>query len=610
MHGWKAVLVDGLTQSSKTWRCFDVLASKITSKDGTLVLFVTQANSTSSVQQVLQRAQNNAQLCDVIKPSNMTRSDATLIVNNDSRMLVDYWHSTNKNNMIAWVQAARWRDVIVVIDETEQGGERGVRNRLAFVSEVEAAARCRVRLIFVTATVANLSKSIAKIAAIAEIHEEQGDLHVVGVVRDVVFSTCVEHHFVEPHEGYVGPSYFSTALDAKGEPVWKRLELPKRQKDATTDQYQRSRDDAAFGEIAKLRPDQLELALIVTSVRVDDHKDTAPALLNRGFNVVVELNGTNEKNYCVHYKHRDDGSVCKWNMPYSLVETLASSGSLETYRNSERKVVKSGITSRSHVTLPHMLQAALFMGTSVENRIKANVSSEEFHKLEAIFGAISGMLPKSRHRPLGYPEDAPKVALVAGHLAGRGITIQNPAIDFVCTAFVLTDSNEKTQRGATNAQRFGRACGMLKDAFTQRPPVMLATGSIMRDALANEAALCEKARRLDTGELIAIRDLIPKSEWERVVKATQEKLKVQKMPIANKLNDKDTKTKQLINEYMKLSDGGTKPFTFTDIKNNPVCVAINATNNRGVHKSLIDRGIIVKQPDKSFVFTTSKSLYF
>ena len=41
-----------------------------------------------------------------------------------------------------------------------------------------------------------------------------------------------------------------------------------------------------------------------------------------------------------------------------------------------------------------------------------------------------------------------RVAIVAGNMLGRGITIQNPRIGFVCTGFVLSHTSDNGQRGA------------------------------------------------------------------------------------------------------------------------------------------------------------------
>lgn len=67
---WRAVLVDGMTQSRKTWRCFQILKNKIDIEkvDNVLVLFVTQANNSTSVEQVIQRVKINQDLNTVIPP--------------------------------------------------------------------------------------------------------------------------------------------------------------------------------------------------------------------------------------------------------------------------------------------------------------------------------------------------------------------------------------------------------------------------------------------------------------------------------------------------------------------------------------------------------------
>ena len=59
---YKAVLIDAPTQAGKTRKCFSVMQEKLklVSKDGkTLVLFITQANSTAGASQVKQRASND-----------------------------------------------------------------------------------------------------------------------------------------------------------------------------------------------------------------------------------------------------------------------------------------------------------------------------------------------------------------------------------------------------------------------------------------------------------------------------------------------------------------------------------------------------------------------
>ena len=57
---WKAMLIDASTQSGKTRKCFELLTSKLAKQIGnSLVLFVTQANSTVSAEQIIQRGSSD-----------------------------------------------------------------------------------------------------------------------------------------------------------------------------------------------------------------------------------------------------------------------------------------------------------------------------------------------------------------------------------------------------------------------------------------------------------------------------------------------------------------------------------------------------------------------
>jgi hypothetical protein len=180
------------------------------------------------------------------------------------------------------------------------------------------------------------------------------------------------------------------------------------------------------------------------------------------------------------------------------------------------------------------------MGTDIEDRIKQNISIDEYNKLDSIIMTICNF-SKSIRRPDDFP-NKPRVALIAGNLAGRGISIQNPFIDFVCTSFCFTDTRDILQCGATNAQRFGRACGMLKDIYLKSKifPIIIATEGIMQDSIANEIVLKEKAEKIKNGSLISLKDLISKQEWDNIIKKTKEDIKIAKQDrLAKKIDNSD-----------------------------------------------------------------------
>ncbi len=490
---WKAILVSAPTQSRKTKKCFELLHQKICEiKGNVLVLFVTQANSLASAQQIIQRAITNHDILNIIPKSNIIKSKDVLQndhINSGNYMVVDFWNSRNIDNMLTFVEIykSNWKTIVIVIDEAEQGGTQGVKDRLTFIQEVEKIFT-EIRVVFVTATVPNLSKSILQLAAM--------ETHNKGLLGEIINHAVVEHHFAEPHESYVGASWFK---EAKG--VWQKLTFPKKTSDMSNDFYAELKERQCLTMLRELPESARELTLIVTSTRREDHKRFVYALPSTGYNVMVELNGKNIRNYHVHFI-TESGSIVEWDIPYASLDKKADKGDLKT-----------AIHQKEDYTMSHVLQAALFMNTSAERRIREFATSEEFMKLKTLSHALM------KSRPSNYPKN-PRVALIAGHLAGRGITIQNPMIDFTCTSFCFTDSRDVVQRGAMNAQRFGRACGLLGEVFARstRLPILIATENILKDAIANEMAVKEKAADTPNGSLISLKYFITKSDWDKIMR--------------------------------------------------------------------------------------------
>lgn len=583
---WKAALVDGFTQSSKTWKCFEFLHSKIRKDNGVLVIFVTQANCTASVNQTIQRARSNSLMTHVIPTkhifkSTMTQTELQAIdFTKSNYMIVDFWHKRNKKNMTSIVKqhTMHLREVIVVIDEIEQGAKKGVFTRLEFIREIESLLLQpqHMRIVFITATVPNLSKSIAKIAT------NIPDVFNKSIVLDILYNHVIEHHFVTPHKSYVGPSWFQTALTSNGQHVWRRLSIAKKSPE--------EKANIIHQALKTLPYNAKELCLIVTSTKVDEHKKLATSLFDVGFNVVVELNSHNDRNFMVNFQASSNQEIQSWQIPYSIIATKANKGMLATTYVADVEY-ETQITHHDHITLAHMLQASLFMRTHAHERIKNNISQEEFIKLSAIFSTICH-LDSEKRRPREYPQE-PRVALVAGHLAGRGITIQNPFVDFICTSLCFTDVIDNAQRGANNSQRFGRACGMLKEIYaadSSRIPLLIATEAIMRDAVANEKALAEKAKEINNGELVSLRTFITDKDWQTIMKKTKDNLAT----VSTHVDKNLTYTQTLLLIYYKLSNNGTTQFTQHTINKNPQAKEILDKNNRRPHKELVDNKYILK----------------
>lgn len=509
----KSVLIDAPTQSGKTRKCFEVMQEKLIAMDGdTLILYITQANSIAGATQVLQRASND----DGFGEFEINLVENFVHDNIDTKTFaIGYWNSRNTVKMLDIVDNYEWDNIMIVIDECDQGNLKGIKERMCFIRAVDRKSpNTNIMVIFVTATIGNLSKNILRIA------KDNSKKFSTGLVNRIVNERVVEHQFATPSENYVGASWFVNNPN-----VWKRLDFDPRSVGASKDDYNISKETEVMKQVKRLSYDSKELTLFVTSTLTADHARISEKLKLNGYNVIVEMNNAAGRQFKVHYI--SDGMIPgTWNIPFNKINTMADKGELSVIRKSGKKI-KTGINSKDDLTMPHILQAALFMNTTADARIEKFASKEEFMKLNVI--------SEKMERPHDYP-DEPRVALVAGHMAGRGITFQNPAIDFICTSFCFTDTKDAIARGATNAQRFGRACGMLGDVFARpgRQPVLIATKGIVKAAVANEAAVLAKAQDIPNGTLLSLKDLITEEEWTRIMKNTIEEDDVKKKPDDNK----------------------------------------------------------------------------
>lgn len=588
----KAALVDGLTQAQKTWKVFDLLSKRIKPASNTLVLFVTQANNISAANQVISRAKTNESVNDIFdiicNMQDSKRIDLSTIGCGKSKnvMLTDYWNSRNMDLMLQICQRHDWDRVYIVFDEADSGQIKGLQARLDFVLKIERAVNdCPVRIVFVTATVANLCKSIVQIAnSPSKVNKFKGS-----VVQEIILEQCVEHYYAFPRDTYIGPSWF---VYNNPDMFW-RLEWPK----GASKEEKRT---IVFEQLDKLSDAQKEFCLISTSIQQEEHRELAKQMFILGFNVTIEMNSNNNRNYSVYYRSLG-GKVKKWQLPFAEIETLAEKGKLKRFAD-DGAVKTTGIDGKYDITLTHMLQASIFMGTNVQKRITSNVKSvDEMLRLKAINNAICATLDEDKVRPEDWPIQ-PRVALIAGAIAGRGNTFQNAQIDMACTAFCFAGNpNDNAKRGAMNAQRFGRACGVLGEIFVaqDRRPVLIATEFIVKDSLANELALREKAETLKDGQLVSLRDLISKADWDSAVAKSKNVL------LDNQDIQDNTKGKlhRLLLSYYKLSHNGSEEFTLSQINKNQISKTINDTDHRRTHRDLVKNGFITDIDKKVFKFS-------
>jgi archaellum biogenesis ATPase FlaH len=464
MRQWNACLIDAPTQSGKTRACLELLEQKVNPCSNTLVIFITQANSTSSVDQFMQRASS----LTCIKTKHIFKSTHILpssFNKNHNIMLVDFWNARNTRKILKFVQSSHivWSEVIVIIDEADQGNLEGVRTRLTFLTELEKVFNRAIKVVFITATVANLSKQLYQI-------NKDSDLTQSKLLSRLLTSSTIEHYYANPIETYIGASWYYETPD-----VWKPLVFPKECKDIE------SKNTIILNNLKGLPESNKILTLMAVSNLIEYHNDIAPRILSEcGYNVVVKLNNVNGKNYHVLYK--SNGEIFEWTIPFKELDYAAENGGLG-----------DNIKSKYDYTLSHVLHASIFTDDKCQNEFYDNIIT--FYK------------------PSNFPKKKKvKACLIAGNLANRGISIQNPHIGFVCTSYCLTDLKDTSSRGAANTQRFGRACGMLFNKYNDSPPVLIASENILRAAIANEISL----KNVSNKSHVCLKDLIPAAEWKQL----------------------------------------------------------------------------------------------
>jgi hypothetical protein len=521
---WTAALIEAPTQSRKTKKAFDVLANKLNGVRGDILgLFVTQANSTMSAMQILNRITHDEDLLEIFPKENIIRSKEFKKEFDGNLMIIDFWNTRNTEKMLTVVKENKWDRIIIVIDECDSNSVSGIYNRLSFIQEVEKNSKSKLNVIFITATISNFSDSVFKI------YIEDHDKFKDSIVEKIITEKCIEKHHAKPHPSYVGTSWYKNTPD-----VWKELIIPANEtKDK--ENYEKIIMNSICKELNTLPEVNKQLTFVVTSKIRANHAKLAKRMFRIGFNVTIELNSTNNKNYTVMY-NSICGEIKEWKIPYNAIEKLAEAGEMKIYTLfEENEDIDSNIEGSEDITLSHVLQASLRMGTNLHKDIIKNVSQDEKIKLLTIYSKIKNLTGDLK-RPDDYPKD-PKIGMICGNLASRGNSIQNAFIGFTFTSSLYYNNGKSPQRGALNTQMMGRSNGTLLESYTSITgvkPIMISTKTIMRDSLANEAIVLEKAKEIANGELISLKDLVTEVEWKKALKIADDKFEV---PNNGKINE-------------------------------------------------------------------------
>lgn len=472
-------IVTGPCQSRKTWTTLN-LVNKLTSED-TNCFFITQANNTAIVNQVITRCQSDAGMKSSYASFEFIskhKYDASQVPKAPS-IFAGYWHERTRHNVIDILTTKSFPHIIIVIDEVEQGGLQGVYERLQFLCEVLDKV-VNVSIILITATIANLSACISKLV-------ERGVDDNLNM--QYLLTSSWQVHQVNIHEDYVGLQWYIE------NDLVRTVSLSKDHQERIPEAINIIRDTTAA---------QRRLALICISARQEDHTNISHQLLNHElFNVSLELNSADSKSFRVHYYSEQHREIRVWNLPIARITNQMKAGGLMA------------------PPLPFILQAALFLGTALHDTIKSKVEeTSDWMILQAVSKLVS--------RPIDWPSE-PYVAVVAGHMASRGMTLSSAQAYFMYRMYFYIDSPSSTQRGAPNTQRIGRSYGNIMKLNAEIRPIIIATQSCIRDALANEILSSDVH-----DDVVDLQELVSPESWESAVQRASGKLGIEKRKAKNK----------------------------------------------------------------------------
>lgn len=649
--------VTGGTQNGKTSKTFDIISSEKGDDDKKVktCLFVTQANCTNATKQTLHRASESEKFKELfdgfytcediisnsknIKNTNNKNENKILEVKKDminkyqaketnnkkySSFVVDFWHKHNIDGMLLFIDfvCTTFREkshkIMIVIDECDQGGVQGVKTRFEFIKELynilnhfekkyKEKNQIYLQLIFVTATVPHFCKCLYIIYINLTLGDDSGtQLHPI--YEFLLKGRKWQYFYVSPHDNYVGPSWFVK----ENKDRWYRIERPevmyrtkmkelKKEEHHNLDEIRKSvrhESDEMFKKnifqvLKKRNEKDKKLCLFVFSSRMKEQEEYNKHLFDCGFNVIVKMNSKIVSQYEIIYEREEkEGeerkrNKGKWCLSFDDIDHCLKLESLDS------------------LSLPYILQATLCINVNheIDENIKTRIDDIEWKRLMILNKIICSTI--SHPRPKDYPKN-PHIVLVAGQIAGRGNTLQLSKIDFVFSCVCFIGKIDKMHRGAQNAQKFGRACGLLKDVFTddERKPYLITTQNIFEDALSNEEILKKNKDFNET--YVSLRDFITDEEWNKIVSKTHKKL--------NKINhsrskiDEESETHDInrnangnvYNEILKLLNAYPNGLTVNEMKDiNPeLHTVLQRRHNAQINTLYYKFGFIEKQDRK------------
>jgi hypothetical protein len=485
--------VVGLCQSGKTGKSVDVMMTKVVPSVVNYVCFLTQSGNASIVKQTVDRLMSREDVDDSFTTIGDYKEVNNVIGNT---IIVGQYITYVRDKMVSLLRKDIdiIGNIIIIIDEVDQGetSMSSINGRLGFIDTIGDIARVynkRVNIIVMTASAAFMCKKIN------ECNYEP--------IRGGIVQRMKEEDITGIYKAPIGNEYAGTEYFLNKPENIKYFEQPQKTKDQSPIEYASELNDVVVSQ-ARLIPDEKrKYTLFAANHLIVSHIDLAQKLIDESiYNVAITFNSDGKPgSRKMLYKSTITGETKTVEIPEKIVFDSIKKDKISV-RNLTNNDGRKVVLESKDVTVQHIYQAILGVQMPDMNREDRLI----IDRLRTFL--LRDINSNNRLRLDDFPlTDNIRLAFVAGHLVGRGITIQNKNARFLFSSFVITTkSGKEKNEGSYNYQRFGRMFGYYADFFDKINPIILCGVDSFADSIANTDVVEEISP--EDGVLYKIGDIV------------------------------------------------------------------------------------------------------
>jgi hypothetical protein len=442
--------------------------------DKILLIGIMQSKSTMSASQFIQRM--NDDISSLFNTKNIVNVNGIKTINIDKNSAIITFHDKrNEAKILSFLEetSKNWGTIITIIDEVDQGQEKGLIAKLNFLSEVRdkvKETRPYHLNVFSTATVLNFKISFERVikksaSEYAEILYEE-KIHLFPVEQSSLY---YDVNNIIKQKNFV------------------LFDFPQKEDlDMDKEQYIDYKEKAIFDKIASIDQKHKKYGIINISNKIQHHNRQVNRVLDTGFNVSIAINSEYPNYINISYISSENSKKKTFTTSLLPLKKDADMGHLSFTEDPviedglvKIKKIYTGINNRYDITPFDIIQAIYLKNdeSNTPNMVRNNIISSY----------------------ISFPKDFPEevyLAIVGCLCFDRGNTFQNTSTGVLFTLGVqITTSVKDVTMGASNYQRFGRVLGNInKDA--NNSIVYLTEYSIVECAFANASIIDEIIERM------------------------------------------------------------------------------------------------------------------